>query len=174
MASPLYLVYWDANCLLRLVNKHPESWQLLESIVRRSQDKDDPLRIVTSTLSTTEVAYAADEQLADAALKGQSVKRVLDDAGLAIIDAFWNPGGPIELADYTATVGRKAREVLRRTNGRVRGFDAVHVATAIVIGVSEMHTYDQHILGASLTAPFSIGNPKGSFQEPLPGMPEKT
>lgn len=63
---------------------------------------------------------------------------------------------------------------MRRTAGKIKGMDAIHVASAVSVDAVELNTYDSdHLLpmGDSLGVP--IREPTGSVQFEMPLRPDE-
>ena len=92
--------------------------------------------IVTSMLSVTEVAFAAQEK----------VGSLLDEVTESRIKKLWVPPSPIKLVEYHLLIAERARELLReritRGWGRLRPADAIHLSTAENAGATRFHTYN--------------------------------
>ncbi len=127
------LVYWDACVIQSYIEKYPNRWPILRDLLRASDDPGQPLRIVTSTWSVAEVAYLGELE---------SIRQ-LPEAYQAIQD-FWN-SGVIRFIELHELVAATARDIVRRShfeNWTVKPKDAVHLASALSLGVTEFHTYD--------------------------------
>ena len=60
-AEPRY-VYWDANCFLHYINESAEHIDTLQGILTEVENSGD-YKIITSTLTITEVAHTEQERL---------------------------------------------------------------------------------------------------------------
>ena len=144
-------VYWDANVFLSYINGVPDRLPTLDALLQSSASGGG-IRIYTSTLSVTEVAFAASER----------EQRTLDPAMEQKIDDIWRPNGPV-----TIVIGRQARDLMRGaiTNGwSLKPYDADHLATAqwlskTNIGVDEFHTYDDRLVKYGSIVGFKIVHP---------------
>jgi len=91
---------------------------------------------VTSVLSIVEVAFAKYEQDAKA----------LDAATEAKISKLWEPGSPVQLVEFYELLARDAQKLIRSAiseGWHLKPADAIHLATADRLKVSEFHTYDR-------------------------------
>jgi predicted nucleic acid-binding protein len=161
MADELPLYYWDACLFLDFINQRDPVWPLLEALLIRSRNRDG-LRIVTSTISITEVAAGG---------AGQLDKWDIAPESEAQIDALWDIRGPVDFVEFDRSVAFRARDVMRRTRGKVKGMDAIHVASAISVEALELNTYDSdHLLPLGQSVGVPIREPSGSvqFEMPLP------
>lgn len=125
--------YWDAVCFLHFVNGHPLYLPTLEAALEDSAKGN--IRILTSTLSVVEVAFGASEQKAGK----------LDVAVEERINDLWRDSATIELVEYHGRIAYKARELMRsgmEQGWRIKPADAIHLATASVMEVDEIHTYE--------------------------------
>ncbi len=139
-------VYWDACVVESYIEMTADRWQLLRSLLRASADDSQPIRLVTSTWTITEVAYFG--TLEDVA--------PLPEADDAIRD-FWDSGA-LELIEYHEMIASAARDIVRRSHFEkwtVKPKDAVHIASALARGAIEFHTYD-NTLARRITEKFGI------------------
>jgi predicted nucleic acid-binding protein len=133
---PADLICWDADVFLSYLDaSQRDRWPVLDALLAESARRDGALRVVTSVLAMSEVAFTAQERLG----------RVLEDVEEARIDALWTAGGPAEVLDFHPGVARRARALVRgamQEGLRLRPADSIHLATAIEAGVREFHTYN--------------------------------
>ena len=149
-------VYWDANVFLSYINGVPERLPTLDALLESSASGGG-IRIYTSTLSVTEVAFATSEQK----------RGVLDPAMEQKIDSLWEPSGPVTLADFHIGIGRQARDLMRgaiTNRWSLKPYDANHLATAqwlskMDISVDEFHTYDDRLVKYGSIVGFKIVRP---------------
>jgi hypothetical protein len=87
----------------------------------------------------------------------------LDPAVEAQIDDFWRPGSPIKLVEFYNLIADQARALMRQGVeqgwGSLKPADAIHLATAQLMGVTEFHTYDQRLLKWNGNAGFPVMEP---------------
>lgn len=91
---------------------------------------------MTSTVSITEVAYA----------KAEKSGRALDPAILAAVDGMWADESVVRLIEFDQLIARKARDLLRvsiQNPRKLTPIDAIHLATAQQLRVSDCHTMDR-------------------------------
>ena len=137
MPEPVRSVYWDANVLLSWIDDHPERAPVIGLLL--GDARSGTLEIVTSVVSTVEVAFAGSEGM---------TKTLSPDIETTIGD-LWAPGGPIRIVELYPLIATRARNLIRE--GVPRGWtglkphDAIHLATAKQIGVVEFHTYDDRL-----------------------------
>ena len=135
-AEPRY-VYWDANCFLHYINESAEHIDTLQGILTEVENSGD-YKIITSTLTITEVAHTEQERL----------NRVLDDAELSRIDRIFLDDSVVLLVEFSQIIARRARDVMRigLTNHlRKDPRDCIHLASAQFLGAVEVHTYDKSL-----------------------------
>ena len=148
--SDLPLVYWDACVPLEYINKSDVARvSNIEGLMR-----DTSIQLVTSILSIVEVAKAKFEQDG----------RVLDPAIEAEINKLWDVDSPIELVEFYELIADDAKSLMRAAvplGYSLKPADAIHLATADRLKVSEFHTYDNLGKYQALTkTKFPIGEPK--------------
>lgn len=129
-------LYWDADVMLSYADENQAArWPVLDAILLQSANLRGSHQIVTSVLSITEVAYVVSE------LTGG-----LDPNIDAKLDGFWQPDGAIQVCELHPAIARRARDLIRfavqQHIKRLRPADAIHLATAMAMGVSEFHTYN--------------------------------
>jgi predicted nucleic acid-binding protein len=136
------------------------------------------VEIVTSTLTIAEVAFAASEKAAAA----------LDPVTEERIDALWGTSSPVHLVELDPRTAMEARSLVREGMANSRALkpgDAIHLATAKLLGVIALHTYNLEDfarwagpLGIQITEPES-SHPQmipmpivpSSSQSPTAGQP---
>lgn len=159
--------YIDSNVFLSYVEGIAGRMDAIDSLF---DDCDREEReAYTSHLSIAEVAFA----------KWEKDSSVLDAATEAKIDTFWNPHSPFKLAEVSEPVTRDAKSLIRLSVQHgwsgLRAADAVHLATAKRLKVSEFFTYDEKlqrydaILGFKIIPPyirtqslFTLGQSEGT------------
>lgn len=162
MPNSATLCYWDSCVFLALINEEQDRLPYIRACLDEAQAEDR--RIITSTFTITEVAFAAQERS----------DRALDSVTLERIDKLWKPiSSPVRLADYHIGIGETARDLMRsgvEQGWRLRPRDAIHLATAVYEKAQELNTYNisdfkrwEAILGMTVQEP----NP---FNPQLPGM----
>lgn len=121
--------YWDSCCFISYLEADPNRVPVLQALLDEAARGD--ITIVTSVLSIAEVAFVAAERVA------------LDQAQEEAIEALWD--GPVRLAEFHRLAAQDARSFIREGLAAGRGLkpaDAIHLATASRLGVTEVHTYD--------------------------------
>lgn len=158
-------IYWDSCVWLRYINETPEDKEVLDILLRDSAMRTGDIALITSTIALTEVAYGAAEQSHQA----------LDADIEQKIDSLWADQTAVTLVEFFPAIALRARGLIRISIERgwsLRPFDAIHLATAQRLEVTEFHTYDQRLLryttdlGFPITAPYVHGT-SSSGQQPL-------
>lgn len=142
--------YWDSCVFLSYIAKTPERIATLDALWEQV-DKNPHQRILTSSLSIIEVAYASGD--------GRPKRRSFEEE--TAIDRLWNDPS-IQLIELFPQLLYQSRSLMRNALSEgwsIKPYDAVHLATAHwasqQIGkVHELHTYDEKLFKYS---PF-IGN----------------
>lgn len=130
-------VYWDSNVVLSYLNGHPGRLPTIEELFK--QARADEIELLTSSVSRVEIAF----------IQNEKDSGELDQAAEEAIDAFWAPGSPIKTVEFYDLIGEDAKRLIRKGIeqgwGNLKPMDAIHVATAQRMKVSEMHSYDDRI-----------------------------
>lgn len=150
--------YWDACNFLYYLNGDKGRLPTLESLLYQSSRGD--ITIFTSTISIAEVAFVVHEVQA----------RTLDEQEERKLDRFWGDRNTIQLAEFHRVIATAARTLIREAMIRrwtLHPNDAMHLATAQLLGVDEVHTYDDKLFKFSPLIGRPIHEPK-SDQLPLP------
>ncbi len=159
-------LYWDSNVFLTYINGGPpDRVAEVEPILDAADGKR--LRILTSTLTIAEVAYA---------------KHEIDTHQLEVdvekkIDALWSGHPGITFIEMHSRIALDARNLIRsavsQRIARPSGADAVHLASARTLGVKVFHTYD-HLTQYEPLVGFTIEEPTASqpYLSP-PGEPSR-
>jgi predicted nucleic acid-binding protein len=150
-------IYWDACIFISYIQGDADRLPILEALLEQSGRGGD-IQIVTSELSRAEVAYAESER----------VKRALDPAVEARIDALWADTRAIKTVEIHQLITNEARQLIRQSliEGRsLRANDVIHLATARWLKAAEIHTYDKKwftlasLLGCPIVEP-RVDQPK--------------
>lgn len=161
-ASNPRCIYFDACVLLAYIGNEAGRADVVEALLE--DGRKNQIQIVTSVLTITEVAFGAQER--DAGLTPD---------GEAKIDTLWQPASPITLVDVSEATTRAARGLIREAKSkgaaRVRPFDALHLASARLVGVEEFFTYEEtktrngwtELTGLTVSEP-SVANPHLEFE----------
>jgi predicted nucleic acid-binding protein len=127
------LVYLDASALVKRVVREPESSALLEHLVGRP-------RLITNQIAVVEVIRAV--RIADPSGQAEAAARkMLAELALVELD--------LTLLEHAAVLGPR----------RLRTLDAMHLATALVVGPDELIAYDRRLLDAAAEAGLTVASP---------------
>jgi predicted nucleic acid-binding protein len=140
MLNDLPLKYWDACVPLSYINGDPDRLPHIEALLQLSGKE---FQIITSVISVTEVAFAKMEQ----------DNKALDAEKEVAIQKLWNPGSPIQIVEFFELLANKAKELMRKgleQGWKLKAPDAIHLATADHLHVSEFNTYDDKLAKFSL------------------------
>lgn len=122
-------VYWDSCTFLALINseagKHRESKAVWAKVVSGEYE------LITSFFSLTEVFKA----------KCEGTKKPLSEEGEDAIAKFFE-GDRILGVPVDRRTSEFARKLMRRHPECKKPTDAIHLATATLMNVDEMHTFD--------------------------------
>ena len=149
-------VYWDSCVWLNYINETPEDKEVLDILLNDSAMRYGDIHLITSVVAQTEVAYGAAEQS----------NKALDDDVEQKIDSLWRDRTAITLVEFYPAIALQARSIIRlgvEKGWNLRALDAIHLATAQRLEVSEFHTYDTRLhryseeLGFPITDPFVHG-----------------
>ncbi len=131
-------VYWDACVFLDYISEHPDRYPTIEALLEQADQ--GKRQVLTSVTTIAEVAFAQQEKAAGS-VSAETEKR---------IDALWMPPSPVTLVEFHVLTARTARALLREAVNRgwgLKPFDAIHLATAKLLGVTQFNTYDLNRLG---------------------------
>ena len=132
--GPRAVVYWDACCFVSLINEHAERMEMLGRLYKSALQ--GAVLLVTSTLSIVEVNHATTEQLGHPP----------DESALKKIDALWQNSEVVRLVEFHRETAFQSRNLIREL--RDKGIrppanpDCIHLASARMIDVAAIHTYD--------------------------------
>jgi predicted nucleic acid-binding protein len=144
-------IYWDACVFLSYINGRADRLPTIDELLRLARAQE--FELLTSSLSHAEVAFAEIEKT-----QGQ-----LDPEVEKKIDRLWQPGSPIKTVEFYDLIGVEARQLMRQGIaqqwGALQASDAMHLATAKRMEVSEMQTYDDRLLKWDGHMPFPIREP---------------
>lgn len=158
MANDTERIYWDACVFLSYVNGIAGRVETIDELL--NQARAGNFELLTSSLSHAEVAFAAIEK--EQGRLHADVEQKIDD--------LWRPGSPIKTVEFYDLIGLEARRVIRQGItqgwGLLKPADAMHLATARKMNVSQMQTYDDRLLKWDGRLSFPIRKPFAS-QLPL-------
>lgn len=121
--------YWDACAFLGLLNKEVDKHSDCLAVWKEAEARKTV--IYTSFFTWAEVFKAKCEGKA---------KPLAEEGDKAVEGLLSQPF--IEAVVVDETIGTSARRLMRRHPECKKPTDAVHLATALRLGVDEMHTYD--------------------------------
>lgn len=150
MPEQRLLVYWDSCVFLDYVNGAIDKLPTLDALLDRAGPRGD-IEIVTSTLSIAEVAIGRLDQTG----------RLLDPEVEANIDQLWTDPIVKQVELYKG-IALRARDLVRASRlagGGLKPADAIHLATARQVGVSDFHTYDTRLFQYSQQMGFPVREP---------------
>lgn len=127
-------IYWDSCVFIHYIEGTKEWMSILDALLDEAS-QGNRLVILTSTVSITEVAYA----------KSEKPGNVLDPNIEAAIDNLWNDLSAVQLVELSQIIARDARSLVRQSVEIARSLkplDAIHLATARIMNVSDFHTMD--------------------------------
>lgn len=151
MVSGIARSYWDACVFLDFISGHPTHAPDIEAILETADQ--GKIEILTSTVTIAEVAFVQHEK----------ANNVLSPEIEARIEKLWIPPSPITLVEFHAGIAHAARQLMRRAiehgSSGLKPFDAIHFATAEMLGVSEFNTYETRLARYSSLVGFTIRAP---------------
>lgn len=129
MVSSIKRVYWDSCTFLGLINE--EAGKHSDSLAVWNEAEAGKIEIVTSFLSFAEVFKA----------KCEGPRKPLDETEEDRVARFLESEIilPIPVDRRTALLSRK---LMRRHSECKKPTDGIHLATAILLNVDELHTFD--------------------------------
>jgi predicted nucleic acid-binding protein len=136
MAEPVPRLYWDACVFLSYLEERPGRVADIQELLEHSEQ--GKLEIVTSVITTVEVAFSPVERTGQA----------LDPTVEAAIDALWSDRLVVKLVEFHQQIAYKGRALIRNAipNGwRLKPMDAIHLATAEWLATDRFHTYDDQL-----------------------------
>jgi predicted nucleic acid-binding protein len=160
MAASPRRIYWDACVWIALIQREKILFPLevaedrdtmCRSVIEAA--KKGTIEILTSTLSLAEVC------------KNPGIRSTRADL---IADYFETDY--ILLANVDRGVGERARVLMTSGHSGLKPPDAIHLATAALSGVEEMHTFDGRLLDLNGVIDKSDGT-KLRIRKPDPGGP---
>ena len=139
--------YCDANVFLAYFKKERERVEVVSQFFAEIR-QNKRAKVLTSVISITEVAHTAARHH-QANSEGDAVKE---------LDDFWEDSSLVELSEFYESLARRARRHVREYS-RLKPADAIHLATAQLVGVREFFTYDGLLLRLSDRFEFDILEP---------------
>jgi len=139
------LIYWDSDAFLAWLQSEQGKVELSAGTLRRA-DQGEVL-ILTSALTIAEVLW----------MRGAPM---IPQEKADIVRKFFRRSY-IRVRNVTRAISESAQDLV--WNHNVRSKDAIHVATALDVGVFALETFDEGLLGKSGT----IGNPTLLIRKPI-------
>ena len=128
MVSPKPKIYWEASPFVAHIGNEAGRAHICRAVLNSARARD--LDLYTSALSLVEVFKVPNSQSDD-------------DAEKTIVQFFKNSWIIIQSLDrHVATETRR----VERQFPHLKGPDAIHLGTAIYLGVDFLHTYDKDLL----------------------------
>lgn len=161
MPSSRLRIYWDADVWLSYINGESDRLPILDALFADSSSPKGNIKLCTSEMSEVEVAFA----------KAEQDKKALDSDVEEQIDALWADSETLQVIEYHHTIGIEARKMIRmgmEKGWQLKPMDAIHLATAKFLGVSEFHTYDKRLLKYSGEVGFPIVEPRTTQPRMIP------
>jgi predicted nucleic acid-binding protein len=146
-------LYWDSCVFLSYVDGVPNRLPDIDELLKQAER--GTVEIVTSAISIVEVAFGEAERQ----------QRALDPQLERKISTLWVPPSPVKLVEFYALIADEAKDLMRDAMTRgwsLKGMDAIHLATARRLDVSEVHTYDDKLLKYGEVLGVRVGPPLAS------------
>jgi len=130
-------VYWDACSWIALIQKEKiqqpggaveDREMMCKSVIEAA--KKNRLEIATSAFCLAEVCKSPD-------VRHESPDRIAD----------FLENDYILISAVDTVIGQRARKLMTGGHAGLKPPDAVHLATALILNVDEMHTFDERLLG---------------------------
>lgn len=153
MPPDVELVYFDASVFIAWFNDEPERADTIERMLAASSE--GTLRVMTSIVSLTEVAY----------FRTEGAKLAQDQIDQQINALLLNEH-LIDIVGFGQSVALRARELVREGSEQRRGLtvlDAIHLASAEIAGAGYFATYDRDFAHAAERVAIRIGQPTLGF-----------
>jgi len=132
-------VYFDADVLISLISKTKGRFHIIEDLMNEAEN--GKIIIFTSQYSVAEVAFAEHEKPS-----GENPKPKIDKFIPDKINKLWHPDSIIKLVDVHHLITRNAKDLMRRVHPlSLKPPDAIHLATAKMMGVSDYFCYDDRL-----------------------------
>ncbi|HXH58804.1 type II toxin-antitoxin system VapC family toxin [Iamia sp.] len=124
----------DASVLIAYIGEEPGRADTVAALLEDA--RQGRVKLLTSVLSVTEVAYGAEEAAGGLTAEGE-----------AAIDKLWEPASPMTIVDVSQALTRAGRGLIRAAKQRQvsapGSIDALHLATAVLHGCKEIFTYEK-------------------------------
>lgn len=157
--------YWDTSCFFDLLKSDMANHAAAVQIMTAA--RAGRATIVTSTVTTTEVAWLSTRHWQQLVNQGEEDLADAWQEAEPAIDVLWRPESPVEMVDPSDRITRRAAALVRRSRFEyhlnITPLDAIHVATAASEQLP-MHTSDKKLELLNGRVPITIGPPQ--IQEP--------
>lgn len=137
-------IYWDSDCFLGHLQAEPGKAEKCDGVIQRAERGE--VLIVTSALTLAEVLWMRGGQ------------RVSKDKA-EIVQRFFRRSY-IRVHNVTRKISEDAQELV--WDYSIKPKDAIHVATALHLGIATLETFDTKLIAKSGT----VGNPLLLIREP--------
>lgn len=135
MSKPTVIpkVYWDSCVFTSLIEGTADRIEVITHLANEAEQ--GRLEICTSLFTIAEVAF----------IKLAKNETQIDPAAQEKIDELWKPGSIVKLYEPHHAIMVASASLVR--DAKLSGFsikakDAIHIATAMSIGITSLHTYD--------------------------------
>lgn len=148
--APSRTICWDSCTFVSYIEGTRDRIRDLRAVFEEAINKE--IRLAASAVCITEVAFVAAER------SGGPSPQVERE-----IDKLWMPGSPIQIIDYSQLIASKAQKLLRHklaNDLHLKPLDAIHIATAMQIKATALHTFDERLWDWSSTAGVAVQRPK--------------
>ena len=135
MPSDVQRIYWDSCIVIAYFSNDPDKVNILEAVLDDVSKSDGRKKIVTSLVAKVEVSFVTAERTS---------KHLSEDVEKKI-DNFWAEDSVLELIEFHDGIASLSRRIIRDgiPNGwRLKPMDAIHLASAKWLEVTEFHTYN--------------------------------
>ncbi len=137
-------IYWDSDCFLGHFQAEPGKAEKCDGVLQRAERGE--VLIVTSTLTLAEVLWMRGGPRLPAE-KAELVQRFFRRSYIRVYNV-------------TRTIAESAQVLVWDNN--IKPKDAIHVATALHLGIGILETFDEKLVRKSGT----VGNPLLRIREP--------
>jgi len=137
-------IYWDSNCFLSHLHAEVGQVEKCDGVLQRAERGE--VIILTSTLTLAEVLW----------LRGEP--RLQQDKA-ELVQRFFRRSY-IRVYNVTRKLAEAAQVYVWQND--IKPKDAIHVATAVHLGVTALETFDRKLIGKS----GSVGSPLLLIREP--------
>lgn len=137
-------IYWDSDCFLGHLQAEQGKADKCDGVIQRAERGE--VLLVTSALTLAEVLWMRG---------GQRVSKHKAD----VVQRFFRRSF-IRVHNVTRKIAESAQSLV--WDHSIKPKDAIHVATALHLGIGTLETFDKNLIGKSGT----VGNPLLLIREP--------